>query len=1417
MEAQAVQRKERKGKPAGRRPRPGMEGQHETVAALLRRSNGRSTLDIGRPDDRFEREADRVSERVLKVLQAAPSTLDGPPSGNAHAEPPGGRSLPRPPSDSRTPMVRSPSSPGPAARSIQRLAAGHDGSLDTRPEVPEEWPEAEEWSEQSFVVGRKLAEAIAAIRHGGRPLPRRSAFEAALGYDLGTVRIHTDGPAERVARMLGARAFTAGRDIAFGAGEFAPDTPEGVRLIAHELTHVVQQGAHGGSLALEERGLTEGSPAAVTGEPMSSSTAPQLQPGLRDDAAALWNRSRAAVTETAREVGSAVASGARYVGGKVAGGARAVVDTAVDAYQSVRDLVIGYLEEHAPELLAFLRGDIVGEIKRRIFQGLDTLFNGFGQRIQREGLVPALRGVFGEFTGSVSRIATDLAAGNCGALFEAVRTVAAFGERLMGPAFDDIRALLSGAGEFLGGLWNDFGAPAVEVLRELAGGAWEWISDKARWLWDQTAGVRGLLAGAWAEFKRIFNLAWDDAGDVLSWLRDKAQEAWDAIKEELGPYLLPLQIAAGVFALFTPMGPIVAIGVGGPLLWQGIGWLRENWDNIGIVVRAREVLHQQILPAIQSGMQWFQGVLQAASDWLTSMMAQISAAVTGLLASLGALPILGALFRAVSRLADRVTEAVNWFLDELVALLRDLKQLAIDFLTLIRPIAVLIGAILIFPVNPFILTMVLAGWAWRIAPECVKPPIIDFFIDCAIAVIRAMPDFANFGDAWPRAKNTIIESLETARTRPMEEKVAMSNRVARMMTGEDFSWIGNLIAAAREMPDHFWGEAQQELIGMDLTQPLPFERTEAATPSAGALHRAAESLEPGLERRLLQSTLADDEVEIDRVAFTDWDPELVAALNIPDGGVHYIGDGEGDEGSLELGGGEVGPGAETALGPEDVEGRLQEMMNQPMDLPCDREAPSSAREGQEAARGSEFPEAMKFGPLTQGQRARYLLDRMGKGIAHWFDCNKHWVVPSLILAIVALIALEILTEGAITAALPAIAEILGLIFVGIAFVRVAYYLAEYLALGTIGQVTDAAKALARGLAVGAIELIFAFLFNIDEVIRAVRGGAKAAAQSAMGAARGMVTRGVEAVGELGRTVVRGTTAAGRNLVGAGRAVIRGGRVVLSGVQDGIGSGVRSLGQLLRRLRSWLREFRGFRFKRRGRWLLLQALFNPWVTIARGRAEVTEEGRPGAVFLTDEELAALRRGGEPGTGPVRPFEVVDYATTRAPRRGQPPGTGGRRGLPGDRLTGDHVPSRAALLHAMLEEQAGRQLTRDEARRVWDALTDAEQLSMHRRSLDDGVTVVLREGDHATLSRTYAGRNTEAQILRDARDLGGAFRRDVEAILRGLYNDGRLTPEIVGAYMRAYRENVRRGVFRYNPDVDEMMRDFLMRLRRRGGSR
>jgi uncharacterized protein DUF4157 len=79
---------------------------------------------------------------------------------------------------------------------------------------------------------------------GGRPLDAetRRFFEPRFGYDFSKVRIYPDERAADSARSMGALAYTMGANIAFDSGRYQPNTGEGRRLLAHELTHVVQQG-----------------------------------------------------------------------------------------------------------------------------------------------------------------------------------------------------------------------------------------------------------------------------------------------------------------------------------------------------------------------------------------------------------------------------------------------------------------------------------------------------------------------------------------------------------------------------------------------------------------------------------------------------------------------------------------------------------------------------------------------------------------------------------------------------------------------------------------------------------------------------------------------------------------------------------------------------------------------------------------------------------------------------------------------------------------------------------------------------------------------------------------------------------------------------------------------------------------------
>lgn len=82
---------------------------------------------------------------------------------------------------------------------------------------------------------------------GGQSLDKRTQSEMAarFGHDFSQVRIHTDARASETADTLGANAFTVGTDIVFGRGHYAPGSADGERLLAHELTHVVQQSQSG--------------------------------------------------------------------------------------------------------------------------------------------------------------------------------------------------------------------------------------------------------------------------------------------------------------------------------------------------------------------------------------------------------------------------------------------------------------------------------------------------------------------------------------------------------------------------------------------------------------------------------------------------------------------------------------------------------------------------------------------------------------------------------------------------------------------------------------------------------------------------------------------------------------------------------------------------------------------------------------------------------------------------------------------------------------------------------------------------------------------------------------------------------------------------------------------------------------------
>ena len=92
-------------------------------------------------------------------------------------------------------------------------------------------------------VTDRIEAQVNSLRGGGQPLPEslRAHFEPRFGHDFSDVRLHTGARAAEAARSINAQAFTFGQHVAFGSGQYSPETSSGQRLLAHELTHVVQQ------------------------------------------------------------------------------------------------------------------------------------------------------------------------------------------------------------------------------------------------------------------------------------------------------------------------------------------------------------------------------------------------------------------------------------------------------------------------------------------------------------------------------------------------------------------------------------------------------------------------------------------------------------------------------------------------------------------------------------------------------------------------------------------------------------------------------------------------------------------------------------------------------------------------------------------------------------------------------------------------------------------------------------------------------------------------------------------------------------------------------------------------------------------------------------------------------------------------
>jgi len=182
---------------------------------------------ISSPGDAFEREADDVADRVVRMVETGP--IGGAQAG-----------VQRKCAECEEEEKAGPTQQAPSA-DLQSIEGGQE-------ELPE-FPDADVQRKAEFGAAvaagsSTVVDRLAGSKSGGELLASgtRYSMETAFGRDFSRVRVHRDSTAAELSRQLGAVAFTHGSHIYFGSGTYDPEVSSGQRLLAHELAHVVQQG-----------------------------------------------------------------------------------------------------------------------------------------------------------------------------------------------------------------------------------------------------------------------------------------------------------------------------------------------------------------------------------------------------------------------------------------------------------------------------------------------------------------------------------------------------------------------------------------------------------------------------------------------------------------------------------------------------------------------------------------------------------------------------------------------------------------------------------------------------------------------------------------------------------------------------------------------------------------------------------------------------------------------------------------------------------------------------------------------------------------------------------------------------------------------------------------------------------------------
>ncbi len=618
-------------------------------------------LKVGAPDDPYEREADRMAEKVMRMPRLSFTGGAGiRPEGNA------GRQVQRNEDDSEE--IQTKPVPG-----LQRTA---EGGMQTS---------------AGFTSRLKSSDLGSPL-----PTPVKQGMESAFQADFSPVKIHTGTEAASLSSEIGAQAFAYQNHIFFNENKYNPESTEGKFLLAHELTHTVQQGA------------------SKTVQRDAEEDAPPKQESLLD---------------------------------KLKKGFESVLQTILpasifDIYQKIKT------------------GGLLNYIKEILFGLFKTLFNkiGFSEQeiitiiqifVLLKSQLPAI--IDGLSNGDCKPLfaAVDLLSKVLGAiagkvwdrLMEAIEPVRVWlldiWNTYISPAIDKITAFAGEAWEkikrFGKWLWDIFYQYIVKPHVD----AWEWLAKKLGFGDSSEPGVLGYvtdkLGEAWESIKKDLRPVIEPIQDVIEGIKSLVNmEAIHQFQEDAKKWLDEVAKTA------TAMGSEDDAIANKQLTFREVllPALNKSIDRLKIVITAAG--------------DWL-------VEKVNNFAGKVNSFVTGIQNNTYLSPVYSLISwipKTVDNIRDWATDKVHWVFGKIVEGVEYLRRFIDPIITMLQKVVTVVGDLL-GHLPDFIL-----GVPFMFLPKCIKDPIIKWLTEVILKKIPIIAEFIELTEKWEEIKTAALTVIK---------------------------------------------------------------------------------------------------------------------------------------------------------------------------------------------------------------------------------------------------------------------------------------------------------------------------------------------------------------------------------------------------------------------------------------------------------------------------------------------------------------------------------------------------------------------------------------------------------------------------------------------------------------------------------